>query len=78
MIRTTTLSANRIDIFATITGQYIGDASRGEDGVFRWFPTFNSTPVFEAALLRAVSDFLDSLNKESTKPSHGHAPTATD
>ena len=76
MITTKLVTSRRHDIF-DMSGKYLGDASCGHDGLFQWFPIFSSTPVFAAATLRAIADFLDHINTEATKQD-ANPPTATD
>ncbi len=65
MVHVVRLTKNRYDIYLTNTGKYIGDASRGEDGVFRWQPFLSIYDVVEAGVLHAIASSLDIINSNN-------------
>ncbi len=78
MIITKKISADYYDVTHATTGKALGSIACGHDKVFQWHAFLNSAPVLNAALLRAIADFIDSINTEATRPSNETNTTATD
>lgn len=77
MITTKKIADKYYDVTDTATGRSLGSFAKGYDESFRWFPFLSAAPVLEAATLRSIADFLDTINPEATK-ADASAPTVTD